>query len=156
IGALLVVALLLGLLLWNRFDSEAEPEGKGGLNHPPPAEKKTAQQELFDLRMRVEQQPSAEVECEKLRQDLLAFRGKYPGTAGSVQAVLLLTKLPSSLDRLTPTSIAAENIFRAWQPKELVAVLGEHRGRHFGGVGCTALRHDGKYIASGGQDQMIW
>ena len=36
---------------------------------------------------------------------------------------------PSALDRLDPAQIPAEERFD-WQPKELVAVLGSHRGRH--------------------------
>jgi WD40 repeat protein/serine/threonine protein kinase len=43
----------------------------------------------------------------------------------------------------------------AWQPKELVAVLGEHRGRHWGAIRCVAFSPDGKLIASGGVDQVI-
>ena len=36
---------------------------------------------------------------------------------------------PSPLDRLDPAQIPAAERFD-WQPKELVAVLGSHRGRH--------------------------
>src|SRR5262249_36042306 len=134
IGTLLGVALLLGLLFWNRLDSEAEPEGKPASNQPQHAGAKTAQQDLFDLRRRVEQLPGTEAECERLRQEILHFRSKYPGTMESVQAGLLLPKLPSSLDRLTHASLPKPDYFpKSWQPAELVAVLGEHRGRQFGG-----------------------
>ena len=43
----------------------------------------------------------------------------------------------------------------AWQPKELVAVLGTHRWRHWGPVNCVAISPDGKLLASGGQDNVV-
>ena len=42
-----------------------------------------------------------------------------------------------------------------WYPRELVAVLGEDRGRHWGPVTCLACTADGTLIASGGNDGMI-
>lgn len=42
-----------------------------------------------------------------------------------------------------------------WYPTELVAVLGEDRGRHWGPVLCLAASSDGSFIASGGSDGMI-
>jgi hypothetical protein len=42
-----------------------------------------------------------------------------------------------------------------WQPKELVAVLGEHRGRHWGAVHTLAISTDGSTVASGGDDKVI-
>jgi WD40 repeat protein/serine/threonine protein kinase len=59
-----------------------------------------------------------------------------------------------SLDRLDPARIPAEERF-AWQPQELVRVLGEHRGRHWGEAYSAAFRPDGKVIASGGSDGVI-
>jgi WD40 repeat protein/anti-sigma factor RsiW len=58
---------------------------------------------------------------------------------------------PGPLDELDPSKIPAEERF-AWQPKELVAVLGEHRQRHWGQVQSVAYSPDGKLIASGGTD----
>src|SRR5262249_22319343 len=42
-----------------------------------------------------------------------------------------------------------------WQPKELVAVLGEHRWRHWEMVKCLAISPDGRWAASGSRDETI-
>ena len=61
---------------------------------------------------------------------------------------------PSPLDQLDPAKIPAEELFD-WQPKELVAVLGEHRQRHWGEVTSVAFNPNGKQIASGGRDGFV-
>jgi WD40 repeat protein len=55
------------------------------------------------------------------------------------------------LDKLDPKNIPAAERF-PWQPKELVAVLGEHRRRHVGRVWQVAYSGDGRWIASIGYD----
>jgi serine/threonine protein kinase/WD40 repeat protein len=60
----------------------------------------------------------------------------------------------SPLDRLDPAAIPAADRFD-WQPAELVAVLGEHRQRHWGEVVRVAFRPDGKLIATGGTDRGV-
>src|SRR5262249_51716018 len=64
------------------------------------------------------------------------------------------TDLPSPLDRLDAGAIPGEERFD-WQPKELVAVLGSHRGRHWGGIESAAYSPDGKQIASAGDDSVV-
>jgi eukaryotic-like serine/threonine-protein kinase len=53
----------------------------------------------------------------------------------------------SPFDQLRPEDIPAEDRF-AWQPKELVAVLGSHRQRHLQPVNSVALSGDGRWVAS--------
>jgi WD40 repeat protein len=91
---------------------------------------------------------------EKLRQDLLAFRRTYPGTVQAVRAAELLQQLPSPLDKLDAKAIPALDRFD-WQPKELVAVLGEHRGRHGQAVTCVVYSPDGKTVASSGANGLV-
>jgi WD40 repeat protein/serine/threonine protein kinase len=53
----------------------------------------------------------------------------------------------TSLAKLDPAKIPASERF-PWQPKELVAVIGEHRQRHWGTVRQLAFHPDGKLLAS--------
>jgi serine/threonine protein kinase/WD40 repeat protein len=55
----------------------------------------------------------------------------------------------SPLDKLDPAAIPAEERFD-WQPKELVAVVGEHRGRHWVDIWSLSFSADGKTIACAG------
>src|SRR5438067_2974 len=61
---------------------------------------------------------------------------------------------PSPLDQLRADAIP-ESEHLNWQPEEVVAVLGEHRGRHWGMVRCVAYARDGRLAASGGDDEFI-
>ena len=58
---------------------------------------------------------------------------------------------PSTLDALDPSQIPAAERFD-WQPKELVAVLGEHRQRHWNSHLALAMHPDGKLVVSGDLD----
>jgi WD40 repeat protein/tRNA A-37 threonylcarbamoyl transferase component Bud32 len=62
---------------------------------------------------------------------------------------------PGPLDLLDPAQIPATERFD-WQPKELVAVLGEHRGRHWTDQRHVAVSPDGKLAASCGEDGLIY
>src|SRR5438270_6464948 len=61
-----------------------------------------------------------------LRQDVMAFQKRHPGTPLAVKAAGLLRDLPSPLDKLDAKAIPELERF-AWHPKETVAVLGEHK-----------------------------
>jgi WD40 repeat protein len=111
-----------------------------------PADKLRAQKGLEKLR---EGFAKTSVDRAKLRQDIIDFRAKYGGMPEAIQAAELLRQLPSPLDSLNAKSIPPLEVFD-WQPKELVAVLGEHRGRHGSAVSSVAYSPDSKLIASGG------
>jgi serine/threonine protein kinase/WD40 repeat protein len=63
----------------------------------------------------------------------------------------LMPKEPllASLDKLSPDEIPASEKF-SWQPKELVAVIGQHAGRQWSAVNAITVSWDGKWIASTG------
>lgn len=67
----------------------------------------------------------------------------------SCGGTLLAGEGKSALFRMDPKLIPPLERFD-WQPKELVAVLGEHRGRQGNPVLCVAVSPDGKQVASGG------
>jgi RNA polymerase sigma factor (sigma-70 family) len=60
----------------------------------------------------------------------------------------------SGLARLDSGRIPPEERFD-WQPPELVAVIGEHRGRSWAGIRVVALSPDGTSAASAGDDRLI-
>jgi WD40 repeat protein len=126
---------------------------------PPPPDPHVAEPELQKLLARAAD-PKADREV--LRQDVVQFRIKFAGLPQhQVRAAELLTTLPSPLDKLDPAKIP-EDAKAAWKaaglqmPKELVAVLGEHRGRHGDPIRCAVYSPDGKLIASGGLHIRIW
>jgi WD40 repeat protein len=86
---------------------------------------------------------------EKLRQEILTFMRGKSGTDAAIQASGLVNQLPSPLDKLDAKHIPELDRFD-WQPKELVAVIGEHRGRHGYPVTCVVWTPDGKRVISGG------
>src|SRR5438874_300506 len=63
---------------------------------------------------------------------------------------------PSPFDQLSADSIPIDERFEG-QPKELVAVLGGNRGRHWGAVSGIAYSPDGKLLASRGDSVIcLW
>src|SRR5262249_17417955 len=117
------------------------------------SEEKTAQA-LKKLRDRA---TNKSTDFAKLRKDILAFRLAHTGGSPAVgDAAALFSELPPRLDKLSATTIPALEKFD-WQPKELVAVLGEHRGRHGHAVSSVAFSADNTLLASGGgQYVRVW
>ncbi|MGO9464053.1 MAG: sigma-70 family RNA polymerase sigma factor [Isosphaeraceae bacterium] len=73
---------------------------------------------------------------------------------GNVAAQVSVKKAPRqpfSLDALRAADIPAEKRL-ADLPENVVAVLGELRGRHAGAVACLAVSPDGKLLATGADD----
>jgi WD40 repeat protein len=60
----------------------------------------------------------------------------------------------TTLDNLDAQQIPTVERF-AWQPKEVVAVLGSHRWRHWGRTITVAFSPDGMIVASGGDDGFV-
>jgi WD40 repeat protein/serine/threonine protein kinase len=88
------------------------------------------------------------------RADLLAFRREHFGTPQALRAAEALRWLPSPLDNLDPLAIPELDRL-ADQPAELVAVLGEHRGRQGHYPFAAAVSPDGSTVATGGNDYCV-
>ena len=73
-----------------------------------------------------------------------------PSQVAKSQANLAFVAGPSPFDELDPAAIPGEERF-AWQPKELVAVLGSHRQRSWVGAHSVALSGDGSLALAGGR-----
>lgn len=91
---------------------------------------------------------------------LVAFLGMTGRRAAEAATQIVDSKASAAaamLARLDPTGIPL--LGRAsWQPKELVAVLGEQGGRHWGPARRLAYSPDGKWIASVGLEncRRVW
>lgn len=83
------------------------------------------------------------------------FRVEYPGTPEWVKAAEIMRTVPSPLDKLDRDAIPEEDR-PPWLPKEVVAVLGENRGRHWLDVHAVAVSPDGKLVASGAEAVRLW
>jgi WD40 repeat protein len=101
-----------------------------------------------------EQASKSSTAKERLRKEVLDFITENPGTPAATQAAGILAQLPSPLDKLDASRIPALDRFD-WQPKELVAVLGEHRGRQGHVVSGVAWCRTGKLIASSGHNGYV-
>jgi serine/threonine-protein kinase len=83
------------------------------------------------------------------------FRKAFRLQSGE-EAPLIQATWPGAfpLDALDPKNIPAAERF-AGQLPELVAVLGEQAGRHWGPIRSLAVSPDGRLVATGGDDQVI-
>jgi serine/threonine protein kinase len=115
LGVFLVLSALLVSIL-HRLT--AAPD-RGKEETQLPAAEREAQAHLDRLRQR---QQDAGADWKQLREELLAFRWRYPGLPQTQQALALLRDFPSPLDDLDPAKIPPRRRFDR-QPPELVAVL---------------------------------
>jgi serine/threonine-protein kinase len=92
---------------------------------------------------------------DKLWPAIIAFRSKYPDLPQAQRVTQLFLVAPSPLDKLSAANIPSEQRLQDAQPKELVAVLGEHRWVHGAEVLSMAISGDGKMIASGARDGSV-
>ncbi len=93
-------------------------------------------------------------DAEQLRQEIHAFRQAHPGTPQALGAAKLLHDLPSLFDKYDPKTIHPLEKF-SWHPPELVALLGEHRGRQGGPVTSVAFSRNGKLLVSGSSNGFV-
>jgi WD40 repeat protein len=115
-------------------------------------EARRARADLSRLRARAATKGATTEELWKLWRD---FRVEHPRSPEYFQAAEVMANVPSPLDALDAKNIPAQERL-AWLPKEVVAVLGEHRGRHWGGVRSLAVSLDGKLIAAAGGTVRLW
>jgi WD40 repeat protein/serine/threonine protein kinase len=91
----------------------------------------------------------------QLRRDLFSFRKTFPGTPESLTAPQLLTQIPSPLDRFDGKGLP-DSVRQAWQPFELVAILGDGNCRvALGGpVKGLAFHPNGRLLATASDDKI--
>jgi hypothetical protein len=66
-------------------------------------------------------------------------------------------KPPQATSPIVPAPPPAESVRLPWHPRELVRILGDKRGRHWGKVNGVAWSLDGRFIVSAGDDGIrIW
>jgi WD40 repeat protein len=118
------------------YDVEVREEGDGGVRFATKRFTITrGGQETLNARLELAKTPIGNPE------------GKASGKIGARLA---------RLDQLKYEDIPPEERFD-WQPKELVAVIGEHRGRQWSQVGVVAWSPNGKLVASGGRsDKLVY
>ena len=119
-GGVLVVLLLLAIF-WKgkvKDSPRAEKTPNPGVSIADAAEK-----EWKSLRTNGEREG---VDHSKFRDEVIGFRLAHPGTRWAIEAAEALAKMPSPLDRWNISPLSpfqkVDN-----QPKELLAVLGDHR-----------------------------
>lgn len=113
-----------------------------------PREVQEARAALERLRRRA---ADPKVKPEEVWKEYLALRLRFSGTRECVQAAEVMNKVPSPLDKLDRNAIPPEDR-PPWLPKEVVAVLGEHRGRHWRPIRSIKFSKDGRQVISTGDD----
>jgi WD40 repeat protein/serine/threonine protein kinase len=128
-------------------DAPAAPSATPAVAARPPAVPRASRESFLDIARRPAV-PRAS------RESLLDIKRRSAGSSQGLKAAEQLRSLASPFDQLAPERIATEERF-AWQPTELVGVLGQHRLRHWRAARAVAVSPDGRLLASGGDDAMI-
>ncbi len=146
-GRLIVCSMLLLAVLSGR----AVEQGRQPVPPSPPPRPAEAEAAWAALLARVH---GAQVDRDKLRKELVAFRAAHPGLPYAPRMADVLARLPSPLDSLQASGIPKTERQR-WFPPALVGVLGE--GRPFQSVPalCVAFSPDGDQVARGGADALV-
>jgi WD40 repeat protein/tRNA A-37 threonylcarbamoyl transferase component Bud32 len=109
-----------------------------------PVAARKAQAALQEIQKQLPMPPAGP---QALRQKLTDLRRDYAGTPAALEAAKLLATLPGPLAQADPAHIAAVDRI-AGQPKELVAVLGEHRCKEWHGINVVGISASGRFLAS--------
>jgi WD40 repeat protein len=118
-----------------------------------PAEVEAAKDDLRRLQKLAEDPKADNDELWKAWRD---FRVQHPGTPEWVRAAAVMAKAPSPLDKLDRDQIPEEDRL-PWLPKEVVAVLGDQRGRHWGLLFSAAFSPDGRFVVGYDSDSVrLW
>jgi serine/threonine-protein kinase len=127
---------------------EAPPDA-----HPAPAPAALTEEERAwqKLQARIDR---PEGDALLLRRDLVAFRARYPHSPAGKSVAAVLVNLPSALDRLPVTKVLPKERI-GWQPRELVATLGERKAPASAAVQCVAFSPDGQQLARGAADGTV-
>jgi WD40 repeat protein len=118
-------------------------------------ERKTSGAERQDLAALKKMVADPKADPDAVWKRYLALRLKYPGRPECVEAAKAMAKVPSPLDKLDRDQIPKEERM-PWLPKEVVAVLGEHRGRHWAQVDRVGVSPDGKLVVGSAEKVRIW
>jgi WD40 repeat protein/tRNA A-37 threonylcarbamoyl transferase component Bud32 len=147
------VVLAVGVWLWARFGRTRTPADTG-----PRTE---AEQRAADWQQLLERADTADAQNEEFRAEVVTFWLRHPATPEAAEAMKLLGRLPSPLDRLNPEHIPAEERKAAGRGEVrrtldgLVAVWGDSRLKHWDRLTGAAWSPDGKRIASSGFDEVV-
>ena len=120
-------AMALLLALAAGMGLSAPTPGPGEKDPRSPQQIEEAQRDLRSLQRLAE---SANPDIEELWVAWQRFRVEHPGTPEWVKAAEIMRAVPSPLDKLDRGQIPEEDR-PPWLPKEVVAVLGENRGRNW-------------------------
>jgi hypothetical protein len=147
----LTVLAGLGWFLWHVISQQHEQR-----TQPPPQVDLAERVAEADGKLKSIQERFADpyANAEQLRLSLVDFRLKYPEVPQAVQAAAMLADLPGPLDQLDRGQIPPEELFQG-QPKNLVAVLGERRWRHWSAARHVAFHPEGTQVASAGDDGRV-
>src|SRR5579885_1176650 len=118
----------------------------------PPHQVEAARQLLAKLK---KEAAAPQVDVDALWKLWQQMRLEHGGSPECLAAAAVMSKAPSPLDRLDRNQIPAEDRL-PWLPKEVVAVLGEHRGRHWGAIVDLLVTPDGRFVLTAADGLRIW
>ncbi|MGE3806118.1 MAG: WD40 repeat domain-containing protein, partial [Gemmataceae bacterium] len=145
-AALGVGGAFLLLLVWMMLPGSSGTKGK---ERPPPGEL-TAEFEAIAARAR-----ASGGDPKKARQELIDFRLNHPDTDEARQALQVLGKVAVPLDALGQATLPPEEE-KLGAAAGVIAIMGEQRQRHWGGVNDVVFSPSGNLLLSaGGADRLI-